>query len=185
MALRRRTDQLDQPLISGGDQPFPKGTWQFEVEETRTRPTPDFFAKSRGDSEPRCASEDSEILQIQLGNAAAIDAHGEAGNRKHFIEFVIRDGSKSIFDVDPDKPNGEGWMIRRDSNRLFQLAGAMGQLIETDDGYAEVNPEFIDLLKNGELKGASIGVEITHGRPYKKQDGTTRVDAMEKRFFAV
>lgn len=181
--FRRKMEERGSPLFQGGATHFPKGLHKVRIDTVRQRGAPDFFFRTREGSEPRCVGPEATIVTVQVSQVEPIEGEN-AGNLKHFIDFVVEDGDKTIYEVDPSNPNGEGWLIRRDVDRLWQMAGALGQLVEVD-GYGEINPDLLDLLVDGDLDGAEFGVEIVYGKPYKKADGTTDFNVMEKSFFSV
>lgn len=181
MALKVLKQQAETPVQSGGNRPFPKGIWRFEIltpTGERTRATPDFMHNADTtpeDKSPRVAGDTGEILSVWLGNAEPkAEGQDNPGKQIFFQDFVIRDGIIEIMELDVDAPGDAGWQIQRDARLLANLAIALGATVEDGD-YVSVADNFVEMLKSGEFDGQHVVAEVRHA-PWKSKTGKQGVN---------
>ena len=182
MALKVLKQQAETPVQAGGNRPFPKGVWRFELltpTGERTRPTPDFMHNADTtpeDKSPRVAGDTGEILSVWLGNAESqAEGQDNPGKQIFFQDFVIRDGITEIMELDVDAPGGAGWQIQRDARLLANLALALGATVEAGE-YYEIAPNFVELLRSGDFDGQQVQFEVSH-RAWTSKAGKKGVEA--------
>jgi len=162
MTLRMPTEQVNQPAVQGGDQPFPEGVYIGAITEpttgVRQRIAPDFF--SDGDN-PQIAGDDGDLLAVWLGDNTRCDEGDDPGARIYFMDLIVRDGDTELESLDPENLNGVGWGIARDARYFVQLANALGAVTE-EDGYTVPAPNFRQLLLQGTFDGARVQYEVRH-----------------------
>lgn len=188
MALKVLKQQAETPVQAPGNRPFPKGVWKLEIlapTNDPVRPTPDFMhnADTAGDKTPRVAGVTGEILTVWFGNAEALaEGQDNPGKQIFFQDFVVRDGTVDIMELDVDNPGEAGWQIQRDARLLANLAIALGATVENGD-YIELAPNFVEMLREGDFVGSSVVAEVSH-RAWKSASGKSGTEASITKFTA-
>ena len=173
---------------SGGDNPFPSGAWEGTIEEIRVRGFPDFIGKalSEGATNRGYTSGEGEILGIQFGDNSPLEDQGDVGARKMFVDFVTRDGNASIEDANAIPESS--WQMQKDAALLTNLALALGATEEVEfegETYVETTPDFVDQLRNGDLKGTRIGFRVSHRNWTSKDKKKSGTEARVVEFFTL
>lgn len=169
--------------IGGGDRKFPEGDWKGKIEEVRIRSFPDWIDPSAGRG---YASATGEIVSIQLGSNVALEAGQEdAGNQKHFVDFVTRDGQVSV-EAGPDIPEAS-WQMQRSAALLANLAIALGETNEVEfegEVMVETAEGFLDTLREGGYNDRDIGFSTYHRNWTSKTDPSkTGTEVVTSAFF--
>jgi len=175
-------EQAESPVGDGGDTPFPKGQWCGTIDEVRIRELPPWAdTPGRGYKD-----EDGEVLSIQFGSNEALEGQDDIGARKHFVDFVIRDGLETPATVEMDpKKDCDSWMLQRGTRLLSNLGAALGETeeLEDEDGKAmlAVAEDFLDNLRAGAFDGTSVAFRIGH-RGWSK-NGKSGTEVITREFF--
>jgi len=173
-----------ESLVGGDDRPFPPGPWQGVIEEVRTKPLP----SNNGQPFAGYETTDGEILTLILGQNRPLDGQEDVGNRKFFVDIVLRDGNRQMGEVDITEREVPYWQLQRSARIVANLARALGQVeeVQMPDGSTAVAvmEGFVDALAAGQFDGTQIGFEIVH-RNFKRKDGTAGVREEIKTFFPV
>jgi len=177
------TAQAEAPVGDGGGSTFPKGGWQGTIEEVRVRELPEWAEiEGRGYG---CA--DGEVLSIQFGSNQPLEDQDDIGAKKHFVDFVIRDGDETPETVDVTERKCDCWQLQKGTRLLANLGMAMGEteVLETEDGdsVTAVSEDFLDNLREGAFEGTSVAFTIGH-RPWKsKENGSSGTEVITREFF--
>ena len=148
---------------TGGNRPFPEGSWIGTIEETRVRNFPD-WVDPVGRPKGGYTSTDGDILSIQLGNNRDIDGNNsEVGNQKMFVDFVVRDGAISVEDAEIAEA---AWQTQRAQTLLANLALALGatSTVTDDDGneFVVTSEDFLSTLMSGGYANTEVGFTTYH-----------------------
>jgi len=181
------SSQATAPVGEGGDTLFPKGEWQGTIDEIRVRDLPPWAdTPGRG-----YASEDGEVLSIQIGSNSPLNGQDDIGAKKHFVDLVIRDGEETPETVDVMERKCESWMLQRGTRMLVNLGMALGETEELEDENGKamtvVAEDFLENLKTGAFDGTDVSYEISH-RPWSSKDDNGAVvksgtEVITKEFF--
>jgi len=178
------TDQAETPVGDGEKLPFPTGSWQGEICGIHMGDLPPWACA--GDA--GFASDDGEVLSIELGNNRPLDGQDELGfDRKHFVPFIIRDGDETPETVDVSDRSCKSWKLQQSVRLMTNLAKALGQteILEDEDGTSltAVAEDFLTNLKEGLFNGGTeIAFLIAH-KPFKDRNGDPKTEVITKEFF--
>ena len=152
--------------LKSESQPFPAGPWIGEFEDVEVRSLPDWSEWKKPESSGY-ESTDGEELSIQIGRnrfAGNVPSGEEAptvGEKKKFFNLVLRDGNRTVEDVDVDARSVSYFKLQKSARMLANLAIALGWTDEAGDSI-EVRDGFVDALRSGAFKGDRVGFTIYH-----------------------
>jgi len=180
------TSQAEAP-VGDSNNVFPKGSWCGTIDSVRVRELPPWAnIDGRGYS-----CDDGEVLSIQFGTNRPLDGQDECGEKKHFVDFVIRDGEETSETVDVMDRGVSCWQLQKGTRLLANLGAAMGQteVLEIEDGTSMtvVAEDFLDNLKSGAFDNEEVSFGVFH-KPWttKVENGETPKSGTEvitKEFF--
>lgn len=160
---------------------FPKGDWQWEIEEIRLReidpkanPKLGWMFETNERGNRRYAGPTAETVSLQLGRATALnDGQEDPGDQKLFVEITLRDGDVYIDEVGENatEEQGVGYQIAIDGALYANLALALGQAYK-QDGFVMPADDFRTQLVDGAFKGVNVAGRVIE-RTFKKRDGST------------
>ena len=157
------TRKLNAPA-SGGDFVWPAGAWRGAIEDVAARALP---SSAAGEPFKGYETTDGEEINLRIGSNVYLDDEEQAnvaGNRKQFVTLVLRDGERTIYDVDSEVQNAPYWKLQQSQRYALAIARALGAAAE--DGEMTVMEEgFIDALAAGQYNGVEIGYVVTHSKP--------------------
>jgi len=181
------TSQAEAPVGDGGGEAFPSGSWCGTIDEIRIRDLPPWADVSgRG-----YGCDDGEVLSIQFGRNRPLDGQDECGEKKHFVDFVIRDGDETPETVDVTDRGSDCWQLQKGTRLLTNLGMALGQTeeMETEDGAAMtvVAEDFLENLRSGAFDSQECAFAVFHKPWTKKAENgeipKSGVEVVTKEFF--
>ena len=180
------TSQAEAPVGDGsGD--FPKGSWCGIIDTVRIKDLPPWAdVEGRG-----YGCDDGEVLSIQFGRNRPLDGQDDCGEKKHFVDFVIRDGDETCETVDVTDRGCASWQLQKGTRMLANLGAAMGQteVLENEDGESMtcLAEDFLDNLRSGAFDNEEVAFNVFHKSWTKKaENGETPksgVEVVTKEFF--
>ena len=181
------TSQAEAPVGDGGSDVFPKGSWCGTIDQVRIRDLPpwaDIAGRGYG-------CDDGEVLSIQFGTNRPLDGQDACGEKKHFVDFVIRDGEETLETIDVTDRGSDCWQLQKSARMFANLGAAMGQteILENEEGESMtcLADDFLDNLKSGAFDNEEIAFNVFHKSYVKKaQNGETPgtgTEVVTKEFF--
>jgi hypothetical protein len=146
-----------------------EGSWKGTLDAVRVKPFPEFIGKDIDAGRQRgYVSGDGEILSLEIGGQEPLDGQEDAGNRKFFVDLVIRDGDVEI-SAGPDIPE-KSWQMQKSAAMLANLAISLGEVedveVEGADGKSEVYVQtkegFFEALQEGVYNDRLLGYRLRH-----------------------
>lgn len=170
-------------LASAGQSEFPAGPWQGRIDVVRSRSIP---VGSDGTPFAGFATDDGEVLGIQLGSNQPLEGQDPVGDRKIFVDICTRDGEYDLTNVSLKDRGVAHWKLQQSARLVVNLAIALGQAELQDangDGTFWTAPSnFVDALRRGEFDGLEIGFKVQHRRGKGANKG--KIYAGVESFFA-
>lgn len=175
-------EQAQAPNAGGSnDTPIPTGSWKGVIESTNVRPFPDFVAQNiRDGRNTGYENADGQILSIQIGQTTPLEGQESYGNRKVFVDFVLRDGERTLDTVDTTERGVAHWQLQKSARMVGNLALALDQVTRAEVNGAQVvmvNDGFIAALMDESFNGQEVGFNITHNYSKKTEKNYPEVDA--------
>lgn len=182
MGLKAPRGAVETLAGSGEEFVFPPGNYEAVLEEVREREIP---TNAQGEPFAGFVTADGTVLGLQFGSITPIDVDVEIGDRKYFMDITLRDGERTIEDVDVENRDEPAWQLQRSARRLVNLFLAMGPVNENSDGTIEVPDEAIAELEAGALNGARVGFTIVNRKESAKRFRERKVEdpSAERRVF--
>lgn len=174
--IRIPTRVLDAPPAS--DFQWLAGAWRGVIEDATSKDLP---KSATGEPFKGYETTDGSIINLKLTSNVYLEDESQAsiaGNRKQFVEIVLSDGDRTIYDVDQEQGR-DYWKLQQSQRLALSIARALGQ-VEEDGEYTIMAGGFLEALANGDFNGSEVGYTITHSKPNK--DG--KVFANLSGFFA-
>ena len=161
--IRIPTRVLDAPP-SSGDFVWPQGAWRGALEDVTEKDLP---KSATGEPFKGFDTTDGTILNLKIGSNVYLDDEdqsGVAGNRKQFVEIVLSDGDRTIYDVDASEKGASYWKLQQSQRLALDIARALGQA-EEDGEYTVMAEGFLEALGSGQFNGVEVGYTIAHSKP--------------------
>ena len=154
--------EAEAPMGSGLSKDFPMGPWQGRIDTVRVRDIP---TDGKGLPYAGYATDEGEVLGIQLGSNQPLEGQEAVGERKIFVDIVTRDGANDLSNVNVTTRGAAHWRLQQSAKLVMNLAIALGvaELKGTNGSQVwSVPSSFVDSLRAGEFDGMQIGFSVTH-----------------------
>lgn len=155
-------ESAENPAGTGGNRLFPSGPWQGRIDTVRSKGIP---TDKNGKPFAGYASENGEVLSIQLGSNQASDGQDDIGAQKFFADFCVSDGDLDLTSVDLSEYSSPNWQLQIGARRIVNLAIALGAATLTGangDAAWTVEESFVDDLRSGAYEGREVGFNVMH-----------------------
>lgn len=140
---------------------FATGLYVGTLENFETKDLP-----SRADGTPFAgyATTDGARVSVRLGDIEPLDGDAspkdEIGNRKHFVDLVLSDGSEDVTTVDVSAKDAPNWQLQKSAMLVVTLAQALGETQDDGAGNTTVSDGFIDALYGNAYAGTRVAFKL-------------------------